>query len=106
MRRMQENANPGAGNGAGATDVQAGMTLTDPKRVQHFAAMFLIGDGVMALVHPSKDAHAWSQGPKVWRRLMHGLAERPALTMAIGATQVAIGIAWALQQSKDRKSAG
>ena len=77
------------------------MTLTDPKRVQHFLAMALIGDGVMALVHPSKDAHAWSRGPRVWRRLMQALAERPALTMAIGAAQVAVGIAWALGQSRD-----
>ena len=77
------------------------MTFTDPKRVQHFAAMVLIGDGVMALVHPSKDAHAWSRGPRAWRRLMQGLAKRPALTMAIGAAQVAIGIAWALRQSRD-----
>ena len=76
------------------------MLLTDPKRVEHFAAMVLIGDGVMALVHPSKDAHAWKKGPRIWRELMQALADRPALTMAIGATQIAIGVAWALRQSK------
>ena len=32
-----------------------------PKRYQHFAAMVLIGDGVMALIHPAKDAEAWSK---------------------------------------------
>ncbi len=77
------------------------MLLTDAKRVEHFAAMVLIGDGVMALVHPSKDAHAWKKGPKMWRRLMGALAERPALTMAIGAAQVALGVAWALRQSRE-----
>ncbi len=80
------------------------MLLTDPKRIEHFAAMVLIGDGVMALVHPSKDAQAWSKGPKLWRRLMQELAERPGLTMAIGATQVAIGVAWALQQGRNHKA--
>lgn len=74
------------------------MLLNNVKRVEHFAAMVLIGDGVMALVHPSKDAHAWKKGPRVWRQLMQALADRPGLTMAIGATQVALGVAWALQQ--------
>ncbi len=77
------------------------MLLNNARRVEHFAAMVLIGDGVMALVHPSKDADAWKKGPRVWRRLMEALAERPALTMAIGATQVALGVAWALYQSKE-----
>jgi hypothetical protein len=31
--------------------------------------MILIGDGVMALVHPENDAKAWKKGPKVWRDL-------------------------------------
>ena len=76
------------------------MLLTGSKRVEHFAAMVLIGDGVMALVHPTRDAHAWNKGPKAWRRLMEQLADRPMLTMAIGAAQVAGGIWWALSQNK------
>ena len=62
--------------------------------------MVLIGDGVMALVHPSKDAHAWNKGPRLWRKLMSGLAERPGLTRVIGVAQVAGGVWWALRQSK------
>ena len=76
------------------------MLLSDPKRVEHFAAMVLIGDGVMALVHPAKDATAWKTGPRFWRGLMHELAERPGLTRAIGAAQVVGGVWWALRQSR------
>ena len=60
--------------------------------------MVLIGDGVMALVHPERDAKAWKTGPKVWRDLMHGLSKRPVLTRVIGAAQIAGGIWWALKQ--------
>jgi hypothetical protein len=67
------------------------MWITSPARAKHFAAMILIGDGVMALVHPKK-------GPKVWRDLMHGLSKRPVLTRAIGVAQIAGGIWWAIKQ--------
>jgi len=74
------------------------MLITTPTRAKHFAAMVLIGDGVMALIHPTLDAKAWDSGPKPWRDLMHGLAKRPNLTRAIGAAQIAAGIYWALKQ--------
>jgi hypothetical protein len=74
------------------------MFLSDPKRTKHFAAMVLIGDGVMAVVHPTKDAKAWKKGPKVWQRLMHELAKRPGLTRAIGVMQIVGGVWWALKQ--------
>lgn len=76
------------------------MLFTSPERTKHFAAMVLIGDGVMALVHPKTDANAWKKGPAVWRNLMNGLAKRPALTRAIGAAQVLGGIWWALKQDE------
>ena len=70
------------------------------KRWKHFAAMALIGDGVMAVVRPEHDAMAWKQGPKPWKQLMHALHERPALTRAIGVAQIVGGVWWALQQEK------
>jgi uncharacterized protein YjeT (DUF2065 family) len=76
------------------------MLFTNPARAKHFAAMVLIGDGVMALIHPAADATAWKRGPKVWRTLMRGLSKRPNLTRAIGAAQVAAGVYWALKQEK------
>ncbi len=74
--------------------------LFAPKRWKHFAAMALIGDGVMAVVHPQRDARAWAAGPAPWRALMHTLHERPMLTRTIGAAQVIGGIWWALSEEK------
>jgi hypothetical protein len=74
------------------------MLITSPARAKHFAAMALIGDGMMAMIRPETDAKAWRRGPKVWRKLMTGLSKRPYLTRAIGAAQVAGGIWWALKQ--------
>ncbi len=72
------------------------------KRWQHFVAMTLIGDGMMALVHPQRDAAAWHMGPEPWQKLMRSLHNRPNLTRIIGAAQIAGGVWWALQQeSKD-----
>jgi len=76
------------------------MLITSPSRAKHFAAMVLIGDGVMALIRPTADAKAWRKGPKPWRDLMHGLYKRPNLTRAIGVAQIAAGIYWALKQDE------
>jgi hypothetical protein len=71
------------------------------ERLQHFAAMALIGDGVMALLHPKKDTMAWKKGPKVWNDLMHGLHRRPNLTRAIGAAQLLGAIWWAFSYERE-----
>jgi uncharacterized protein YjeT (DUF2065 family) len=76
--------------------------LIAPQRWKHFAAMILIGDGVMALVRPRQDSAVWATGgPRSWRRLMRELEDRPTLTRAIGAAQIAAGICWALYQEKE-----
>jgi hypothetical protein len=77
------------------------MMLMNPNRTKHFAAMVLIGDGVMALVHPKRDANAWKTGPRFWRKAMRELAKRPGLTRAIGAAQIVGGVLWALQQDEE-----
>jgi len=66
--------------------------------------MALIGDGVMAVINPRRDAHAWRVGPKPWKNLMHKLHEHPDLTRAIGLVQIAVGIAWVMRQEKDTKA--
>ena len=77
------------------------MQFESSNRWKHFAAMALIGDGVMAIVHPKRDARAWSAGPKVWQDLMNSLHDRPGLTRAIGVAQIAGGVWWALKQEKE-----
>ncbi len=76
------------------------MTLLPDKRWQHFAAMVLIGDGVMALVHPQRDAAAWHGGPAPWRSLMTALHDRPGLTRLIGVAQIVGGVCWAMRQER------
>lgn len=77
--------------------------LLTTKRWKHFTAMALIGDGVMAVVHPRADALAWEGGPKVWQRLMHKLRQRPGLTRAIGAVQIIGGVCWLLHHEKEEE---
>jgi len=88
------------GNGGSGDALLLSMLITSPARAKHFAAMVLIGDGVMALIRPEKDAKAWKKGPKVWRDLMHGLSKRPGLTRAIGVAQIIGGVLWALKQEE------
>jgi uncharacterized protein YjeT (DUF2065 family) len=76
------------------------MMMLPSKRWKHFAALVLIGDGIMALVHPQRDAAAWKVGPKPWRALMQEMHDRPVLTRVVGAAQVAAGVWWALDQEK------
>ena len=71
------------------------------RRWKHFAAMALIGDGVMAVIRPEDDALAWKHGPAPWKRLMGHLQERPSLTRTIGALQIITGICWALHQEEE-----
>jgi len=70
-------------------------------RWKHFCVMFLIGDGMMAAVCPQRAAKAWVAGPKLWRGLMEGLAERPSLTRAIGIAEAGFGLWWAMEQEKE-----
>ena len=72
-------------------------------RWKHFVAMALIGDGVMALVHPQRDAAAWHGGPAPWRLLMRALHDNPTMTRVLGAAQIAGGIWWAVQQESAEK---
>ena len=74
--------------------------LIRANRWKHFAAMALIGDGVMAILRPQYDAAAWTGGPKAWSSLMKGLRKRPGLTRAIGAAQVVGGVWWAICQER------
>jgi hypothetical protein len=74
--------------------------LIPGKRWRHFAAMALIGDGVMALVCPRRDAAAWAAGPHWWRSLMKSLHEHPTLTRAIGAAQIAGAVWWAITEER------
>lgn len=62
-------------------------------QLKYLTAMMLIGDGVLAMLRPEREARAWEVGPKVWKDLMEYLADHPEVTRAIGAAEVAVGFA-------------
>lgn len=74
------------------------------RRFQHFTAMVLIGDGLLALIRPDRDAKAWKIGPEPWRTFMGYLSERPKLTRVVGAAQIAVGVWWALSQESSAEN--
>lgn len=64
-------------------------------RIDEFAAMVMIGDGVLAAVMPESHVTRWMQGPPGWQRAMCGFAEHPTLTRALGVAEAALGVWWA-----------
>lgn len=70
-------------------------------RWKHFAAMALIGDGVVAMIHPQRDARAWALGPRPWREAMEELNQRPGLTRLLGAVQTAAVLCLILGSERD-----
>ncbi len=62
-------------------------------RWKYLAAMMLIGDGVLAFLSPRRDALTWNAGPERWKALMGYLADHPQITRAIGAGEIAAGLA-------------
>lgn len=67
-------------------------------QLKHITAMVLIGDGLLALASPERDARAWRMGPEPFRTLMSYMAKRPGLTRWVGAAEVAVGVWWALRE--------
>jgi uncharacterized protein YjeT (DUF2065 family) len=76
------------------------MPMIDARRWSHFTAMVLIGDGIMAIVRPHRDAQAWNLGPKPWRGLMRYMVDHPTLTRCVGIAQVVAGVLWATREEK------
>jgi uncharacterized protein YjeT (DUF2065 family) len=74
--------------------------MVDARRWSHFTAMVLIGDGIMAIVRPHRDAQAWNLGPKSWRGLMRYMVDHPTLTRCVGIAQVVAGVMWATREEK------
>lgn len=62
------------------------------RRTLEFAGILLVGDGVIGALRPERHARLWIAGPRVWREAMEPFAERPGLTRAIGAAEIALGL--------------
>lgn len=61
-------------------------------QIKYLTAMMLIGDGVLAMLRPHRDAQAWRMGPQPWQALMEYLSDHPDMLRAIGAAEAAVGL--------------
>lgn len=61
-------------------------------QLKYLIAMMLIGDGVLAILRPYRDARAWSMGPQFWKDLMAYLSDHPDMLRCIGVAEVALGL--------------
>ena len=62
-------------------------------QLKYLGAMMLVGDGVLAMLRPQRDALTWNIGPEAWKALMRYLSDHPDALRAIGAAEVALGLA-------------
>jgi hypothetical protein len=63
--------------------------------------LFLIGDGLVALLWPRRYTMLWHVGPQLGRAAIEELADHPRLARSVYAAEVALGIAlFASQTSK------
>lgn len=67
-------------------------------RIKECLAMAMIGDGVLAMIEPTRHTRLWESGPRWWRALVDPFLDRPALMRAIGAGETALGIWLATRQ--------
>ncbi len=67
-------------------------------QMKHITAMVLVGDGILAMVTPQRDARAWRMGPEPFRTLMSFMASRPELTRWVGAAEIALGLWLAVRE--------
>jgi hypothetical protein len=62
------------------------------RRTAEAAAWIMIGDGVIGLLRPVEHCLIWQAGPRWWRETVEWFAERPQLTRAAAAIEVATGL--------------
>lgn len=68
------------------------------RRSLEVLAIFMVGDGLITLLHPRRQARLWRAGPPGWRDLFDWLEERPGLTAGLAAAEAALGLWLARRQ--------
>ncbi len=69
------------------------------RRALEFAALFLIGDGIMGLIKPRWHSLLWRFGPELMKAATEELAEHPTTARTIYALEAAAGITIAALQT-------
>lgn len=68
------------------------------RRLAETAGMLMIGDGALGLVRPSYHCLLWRGGAAWWSDTVEWFAERPQLTRAFAAAELAAGLWLGLRQ--------
>jgi dodecin len=71
------------------------------RRIKELLAMSTIGNGVLALIVPSRHASLWLFGPQTMRKLNCWFAENPTYTRLGGIAEIGLGIWLALRQYEE-----
>ncbi len=71
------------------------------RRAKELLAMSTIGDGVLALIVPSRHASLWLFGPQSMRELNRWFVENPTYTRLGGIAEIGLGIWLALRQYEE-----
>ncbi len=69
-------------------------------RVAELVGMAMIGDGALAVLAPDGHVRVWEEGPEWWEKLLRPFSGRPGLTRAVGAAELALGVALALAATR------
>ena len=61
------------------------------RRIKECVGLMMIGEGVLAAVHPRGYARLWEHGPAWWRRAIDPFVRNPGLTRWVGAGEAVLG---------------
>jgi len=62
------------------------------KRCKESIGMMLIGDGVVALLEPTRHVGLWAEGPRLWKGMMKPFVSRPGLTRFVAGLELGLGL--------------
>lgn len=71
------------------------------RRVSELVALMMIGDSVMGFVAPRRHMLLWRFGPKGYKKMVQGFAERPGLVRFLAAVEFGGGLWLALRQYRE-----
>lgn len=71
------------------------------KRILTVVGLFMIGEGLVAAIHPRRYMSLWRMGPEPCRDLVDWFAGNPEATRAIGVVELLAGLLLALIETEE-----
>jgi hypothetical protein len=70
--------------------------------MKEILGLMMVGEGVIAMVHPRGHVRLWEGGARWWQRMMGPFANHPQLTRVVGAVEAVAGFYLASRQVAPR----